>query len=84
VAQSGGLLELKRFWQAIQDRWCDRLKPGCLIDLERDRPTQMACPLLEWFLKPENSWSLNVAVVGKHEDASQQHFKGVDLESQPQ
>jgi hypothetical protein len=33
----------------------------------------MANPLLNG-LKPENSWSLNVAVVGGHEDARQQHF----------
>jgi hypothetical protein len=40
-----------------------------LIDLEGGRPTQMAYPLLNG-LKPENSWSLNVAVVRRHEDAN--------------
>jgi hypothetical protein len=39
------------------------------MDLEGGRPTQMAHPLLNG-LKPENSWSLNVAVARKHEDAS--------------
>ena len=38
-------------------------KTRYLIDLEGDRPTQMACPLLEWFKNLDNSWSLNVAVV---------------------
>jgi hypothetical protein len=45
------------------------VETGCLIDLERSQPTQMAVPLLDG-LEPENSWSLNVAVASQHEDAS--------------
>ena len=48
VAQSGGLLEVRIFSRPSKTVGVAGFKSGCLIDLEKGRPTQMACPLLEW------------------------------------